>query len=249
MNKTEIIESNQNMPASNVATPTTLLEMAINKGADVDQLEKLMALQERYDAKQAKSNFLKSMTEFQSIVPRITKTKNGHNYKYAPLADIVEQIKDTLQVCGLSFRFEQDHKDGIEVDCVVSHIGGHSERTKMKAEADTSGSKNSVQAIGSTVQYLQRYTLIGALGLTTADEDIDARLPYERISAEQVEEIETTLTDLEIELSGLKSAFYKWLRKAPMKCNSIEEISSKNFRMVMDNISSSAEARRKNANK
>ena len=45
----------------------------------------------------------------------------------------------------------------------------------MSAPADSSGSKNPVQQIGSTMTYLQRYTLIGALGLTTADKDDDGR--------------------------------------------------------------------------
>lgn len=236
--KTELAESN-------IATPSTLLELAISKGAEVDQLEKLMALQERYDAKQAKSAFLRAMTEFQASVPRITKTKEGHNYKYTPLADIAEQIKETLQLCGLSFRFEQNHESGIQVTCVVSHIDGHSERTTMKADADGSGSKNAVQAVGSTVSYLQRYTLIGALGLTTADEDIDARLPYERITKQQVEAIQNTLADLEPELNGFTNSFKKWLSKPPMKCAEIEDIAEKNFQAVMEKITQSAAARRK----
>src|SRR5690606_5500273 len=36
---------------------------------------------------------------------------------------------------------------------------------------DSSGSKNAIQAIGSTLTYLQRYTLIQALGLAASDDD------------------------------------------------------------------------------
>ncbi len=43
----------------------------------------------------------------------------------------------------------------------------------MSAGKDASGSKNDIQQKGSTQTYLQRYTLIGALGLSTADEDVD----------------------------------------------------------------------------
>ena len=43
----------------------------------------------------------------------------------------------------------------------------------MTADKDTSGNKNSIQSIGSTRTYLQRYTLIGALGLSTAEDDTD----------------------------------------------------------------------------
>lgn len=41
----------------------------------------------------------------------------------------------------------------------------------MSASADTSGSKNSIQAIGSTITYLQRYTLFSILGLASTDDD------------------------------------------------------------------------------
>jgi hypothetical protein len=47
----------------------------------------------------------------------------------------------------------------------------------MSAAADTTGSKNPIQARGSAIEYLKRYTLIGSLGLSTADSDIDGRLP------------------------------------------------------------------------
>ncbi len=205
---------------NNIATPTTLLQMAVSKGADIDQLEKLMQLQERYDSKQAKTAFLRAVTQFQSDVPRINKTKTGHNFKYAPLADIVEQIKETLQLCGLSFRFEQNHENGIEVTCVLSHIDGHSERTTMSANADTSGSKNDVQSVGSTVTYLQRYTLTGALGLTTADEDIDGRLPFQGLNDQQQLTVDAKLSETETD----KAKFLKWA-----KVSDLSQIHSNNY--------------------
>ena len=81
-------------------------------------------------------------------------------------------------------RFEQDHTNGITVTCIVSHLDGHSESTTMSASADKTGGKNEVQAIGSTVTYLQRYTLIGSLGITTADDDMDARINCESADPE-----------------------------------------------------------------
>lgn len=166
-NSTELVSQGQQY--------SKLMELAITQNADVDKLEKLMDLQERWEAKEAKKAHTKALSMFKSKCPIIEKTKKAYNYSYAPLPSIDEQIKGILQECGLSFRFEQSHKGGeIQVACVVTHVDGHSERTMMSAEADNTGSKNAVQAIGSTNTYLQRYTLIGALGITTADEDDDA---------------------------------------------------------------------------
>ena len=129
---------------------------------------------------------------------------------YAPLSDIAEQIRGTLKECGLTYRFEQDHQERIKVTCVVTHVDGHSERTEMSGGADGSGSKNGIQAIGSTVTYLQRYTLIGALGITTADTDMDGRLSRsggDFISGEQAAEIERLLS----ETGSNRQKFLKWL--------------------------------------
>ena len=162
-----------------VSTPTRLIEMAIDKGADIDKLEKLRNMQIRWEENEAKKLHTQALAKFQSLCPMIKKQKQGHNYKYAPMSDVISQIRGALKECGLAYRFEQNENEGIQITCVVTHVAGHSERNTMKANPDTSGSKNIIQAIGSTVTYLQRYTLLGALGISTADEDIDGRLGTE----------------------------------------------------------------------
>ena len=167
-------------PVAAATSPMQLLELAVSNNANIESLERLMDLQERWLGQQSRQAFNRALSEFQSICPRIEKKKQAHNYKYAPLGDIVAQIREVMHRCGLSFRFEQEHlTDTIKVTCVITHVDGHSERTSMEVQADKSGSKNVIQAVGSAVTYGQRYTLIGALGITTADEDIDGRLPDE----------------------------------------------------------------------
>ena len=176
MDSTEVIKQE---PKSVVqaASAQSLIEMAITQNADIDKLEKLMALQERYDAKNAKSAYLLALSMFQSKCPVIVAKKQGHNYKYAPLGDIVAQIKELLFHCGLSYRFEQSQEGkSIKIRCITSHIEGHTEALTIEGEADTQGSKSSIQAIGSTITYLRRYSLLGALGIVTADEDSDGRV-------------------------------------------------------------------------
>lgn len=163
-------------------TPDQLLALAINKDLDIDKLAKLMELQREYNADLARKAFFSAMTEFQSKAPEIRKTKmvsfGETEYHYAPLADIARQIKQTCKECELSYRWEiQDNKEEIHVTCLITHIDGHTEKTTMTANADTSGKKNAIQARGSAIEYMKRYTLIGSLGLTTADTDIDGRMP------------------------------------------------------------------------
>jgi len=169
---------------SEPTSPTKLIQIAIEKGVDIAQLEKLMDLQDRWEKKEAKKSFLEAISSFQSSVPYLKKnkiakivSKNGagtFSYKYADIGSIAEQLKKPLRENGLSYRWEFSETNGImRVTCFISHRDGHTEQTSMEAGKDDSGAKNNIQQKGSTQTYLQRYTLIGALGLSTAEGDND----------------------------------------------------------------------------
>ena len=215
--------------------PAQLLQIAVENGADVDKLGKLMDMQERFNAAQAKTDFYQAFSGFQSEVPAITKKKSGHNIKYAPLSDIVEQIKPFLQKHGLTYRFEQDHSEGIQVTCIVTHISGHSEKATMKAAPDDSGKKSAVQAIASTVTYLSRYTLTSALGITTADEDMDGRLPPpEIITEDQSAELKTLLQETDSDVKKFCQSF---------GCQSVDLLQAKQFTRAKAMINAKKESK------
>lgn len=213
-------------------SPMALVSAAVNSGADVEKLEKLMDLQDRWEKKEAKKSFYKALSKFQSVCPDIIAKKQGHNSKYAPIGDIVAQIKQPLSESGLTYRFEQTQNDkgAIKITCVVSHFDGHEERTSLSSEADKSGNKQAIQAIASAVTYLRRYTLTGALGIATADEDMDGRLPAaETIDEDQQFELFKLLCDPETSQytgKGLK------ICKA-FKFSNINEIPAKNFDKIL----------------
>ena len=168
------------------STPSDLLRIAVDSGADIDKLAKLMDLQERWEAGLARKAYYTALAQFQAAVPNVERLDKAHNSMYAKLDRIVGAIKGTLKDCGLTYRYEIDDTGGaIAVTCVVTHVEGHSERTTMRAAPDTSGSKNAIQAAGSTVTYMQRYTLCGALGLVSVDEDSDGGPPLVPITADQ----------------------------------------------------------------
>lgn len=175
----------RNSPVVN--TPDMLLKLGIEKGLAIDQLERLMDMQERWLARIAKAEFLEAKKNFQNDIPVIKKTKKADfgagkaSYEYAPLDEISAQIKPACFKNGITYDWKfQDLKDEkgnpkLKAICIVSHIGGHSEFAEMECYYDNSGGKNNIQSMGSTATYLQRYTLIGALGLTTAQSDLDGK--------------------------------------------------------------------------
>jgi hypothetical protein len=186
--------------AQSQSSVDALLLTAVEKGASVESLERLMALKERYDAQEAKRAYYEAMQQFQRVKPDLVRSSDvsfGQGktaYKFCPLSDIEKALREPLDKCGLSYRFENHNKEiptdnGIAmhtgIRCIVSHVMGHSESTVLYAPADGSGNKNAIQGIGSTSTYLMRYTLIAAFALTTADEDNDGQtnsdLPLARV--------------------------------------------------------------------
>lgn len=176
-------EKNTAVVKTNGTSPAALLQIAVEQNVDIEKLGKLMDLQERWNAQQAKKAFLGAMSLFQSKCPVLQKNKTvGYKtkaggtvgYNYTTLGEISQKIKGILQECGLSYRWETQTKENlITITCIVSHLDGHSEKNTMEGLCDTSGQKNEIQQRGSTITYLQRYTLIGALGISTADVDND----------------------------------------------------------------------------
>jgi len=167
-------------------TPITLVQMAIDQNADLDRLEKLMGMQERWEANQAKKAYVSAMAYFKAKCPEIEKTKEVDytsskgrtQYMHAGLAETIVQIKDLLREYEFShsWRTSQTPEGLIRVTCIVTHVEGHSEETTMMAAPDPSGGKNSIQALGSTVTYLERYTLFAILGLASKDQDNDTAM-------------------------------------------------------------------------
>lgn len=166
----------------NAVAPADLLRYALDSGADLDRLEKLMELQERHEANKARMAFVEAMAEFKKAAPTIYKDKNvsfpGTSYNHATLGGICEAVIGLLADNGISHDWDtkQPSSGMIVVTCTLTHKMGHSKSTSLEAPPDNSGKKNGIQQISSAITYLQRYSLLGACGLATKDmSDDDGR--------------------------------------------------------------------------
>ena len=171
-------------------TPMSMIEIAVQKGADVDQLTKLMELQERWEAGEARKAFVVALNEFKANPPKINKNKHvgfgNTSYDHASLDHVANVITAAMAPHGLSFRWDVSQNGSVSVSCILMHQMGHEERVTLTAPADDSGKNNNIQAIGSTVTYLQRYTLLAATGLAAGgDDDGRSAEPAETITDEQ----------------------------------------------------------------
>jgi hypothetical protein len=156
--------------------PMQILSRAVADGASLEVLEKLMGLQERWEANEARKAFEKAMAAASTEMPALVKNRavkfGTTSYKHEDLAEVVSAIAPVLGKHGLSHRFETTTEPGrITVTCIISHELGHSIRNSLSGPADNSGGKNAIQSIGSSITYLSRYALKAALGLAAAHDD------------------------------------------------------------------------------
>ena len=200
--KSDIIETTPGALATQSATPIDILRLAVERGADIVQLERLMALQERWEANEARKAFNVAFSSFKAESVRIIKNKITEagpltGRKYAELFAIVNAVTPALSQHGLSasWKITKDEKEWIEVTCTVQHVGGHSESVSMGGPPDNGGAKSMIQARASTVTYLERYTLKAITGLSEQNDDNDGAggALGERIEAERKRAVARTV--------------------------------------------------------
>lgn len=216
-------------------TPETLIGYAISRNAPIETLEKLMALQERHEANEARKAYMKAMAAFKTDPPDIfknkrvsfnTKTGGVTEYNHATLDHVAGSIGKALSKHGLSasWKIEQDKK--IKVTCTITHEMGHSESTSLESDAETSGTKNQIQAIGSAITYLQRYTLLALVGLAAKDQDDDANsVEPEYITDKQLSSIVDLIADKKVD----ERPFLAY-----MKAESVDKILAKDFNKAVN---------------
>lgn len=223
--------------AQKETTPATVLDLAIEKGASLEQLEKFMELKIKWEEREAKKAYVKAMAEFKKDPPEILKTekveyarKDGRitNYNHAALDRVADAINKGLSAHGLYARWEMNQPDmaTVEVTCIITHELAHSEQFTMKAPPDNSDGKNSIQAISSTNTYLERITLLGITGLAAKgmDDDGNSACSVEYISEQQL----STITDF-INAKSIDEA--KFL--AYMKVESLEMIPANKYSVAL----------------
>ena len=225
----EIVESNYDKA----------INLAIETKADLPTIEKFMDLRERWEKNEARKAYNEAMTKFKANPPDIDKnrhvsytTNSGKKteYNHADLFNVTDKISSELSKYGLSASWTTAQADKtISVTCKISHVQGHFESTTLSSSPDDSGGKNSIQAIGSAVTYLQRYTLLALTGLATREQDNDGGGTIEYITDKQ----KSQLVDMMNSKGVDEEKFLKY-----MKVDELEKIPADQFNVAMTALKS-----------
>lgn len=209
-------------PVLGPISPIDLLNRAIANGAGIETLRELLTLRREWEADEARKAFDAAISAAKARIPTITKNKRvafesrragsaATDYRHETLDEIARVVTPILAEHGLSYRFRatSEPNQPISVTCIISHRGGHFEETTLLAGRDDSGNKNAIQQIGSTITYLQRYTLKAALGLSASeDDDGAASTAIETVSADDVERLQHLIVSTASSIPD----FLKWAR-------------------------------------
>lgn len=183
------VEATDVAPAQPISETAAIMSMIQRMSTDatvsIERVEQAFAFYEKVQASQARRAFDAAMAAAKAELPVILKNRRvvygegvkKTQYDHEDLGGIAKAIDPILAKHGLSYRYRttSNLNEPITVTCIIAHEAGYFEETKLSAGRDDSGGKNAIQAIGSSVTYLQRYTLKAALGLAAAHDDDGAK--------------------------------------------------------------------------
>lgn len=200
-----IVESPSNLPAPapasatpGVVEPATILQViarvANDPASDIEKMERLIAMQERMEARRAQVEYDNAMSAAQEEIKRIVADKDNTHTKsqYASYAALDRAIRPIYTKHGFSVTFTtiEGPVDMVRLLARIAHRAGHREEARLDMPADGRGAQGAgvmskTHATGAAITYGKRYLsgMIWNLAIgedddgNGADSDIEANAP------------------------------------------------------------------------
>ena len=230
------------LPATIERDPMQLVQLAIERGTDADQLGKLMSLVEDYQSQRAKRAFAIAFNAAQREMPRIVRDKKGAKGNiYSTLETIYSTIGPIITKHGFSISWGQGDakvEGDTRVIATLMHIDGHFQEYIGDYPIDGKGAKGGdvmtpLQGIVSSHTYAQRDMMRMMFSLVIADVDEDGASPLQLIGRDAVLKINTLLD----EIGGATDAFFEWLSTMPghsKGMRSLEKVTQANLPKIVE---------------
>lgn len=209
-----------------------IIDKMVDKGVAMEQLSLLLEMQQKYEHEQARKAFVADFAAFKAEAPtaiertgRVTYPVKGSEkeveYQHTELDNACQVLVPLLSKNRLAHSWEtnQDDKGLVTVTCRLEHEAGHSKAVTLRAMPDASGSKNPIQAVGSAVYYLERYTFLAVTGMAAKHQDDDgAAAGGGKITPGQLDLLNGGIAEVQA-LGHLKNLprFLEWLGVAKLE--------------------------------
>lgn len=186
-----------------------ILNRALENDVDIDRLERLLALREKEIERQNYQSFVSDLSAMQTEYQKIEKTaKNNHtNSKYATLDQYIDAVKDVLAKYNFALfsHIKNQTEKNVTIEMTLSHHSGQKISTQGTFPIDGTGSKNSIQSVGSTLTYARRYLLGMLLNVASKEDDTDGNIPTKPACPQQINEIKRLMKQTNTEETNLLS--------------------------------------------
>lgn len=164
---------------------------ARDPSVDIDKLERLIAMQERIQTRDAEMAFNKALNAAQSEMrPIAANAANPQTRsRYATFDKLDRVLRPIYTLHGFSLSFDEGESpkpDHVRVLCYVSHVGGHTRTYHRDMPADGKGAKGGdvmtkTHAAGAAGSYGARYLLKGIFNVSVGEDDTDGNLPARHV--------------------------------------------------------------------
>lgn len=213
-------------------SPMQMLQEAVANKSDPAVIEKMLDLRDRWEASEARKAYMAAVAAFKANPPKVYKDRlnKQYNSKYTSLANLVNTVNAALSEHGLNARWDCKQADLISVTCILSHVQGHSESVSLSGPPDSSGAKNDLQKIKSTITYLKLATfeLVTGVASEEGSQDDDGNAAgLARVTPEQVANLQSLIDEVGKdagERATIKAQFLKY-----RKVESLEEIAAQAY--------------------
>lgn len=155
---------------------TIVDRLVANPELDLERVERFLVMARELRAEQAEVAFNTDLALLQAAIPKIDQTGYNTNTKssYAKAADVMEPIRPILAKYGFSITFKTETlKEAVSVTAILRHCNGHKEQNTITLPIDAGPGRNTVQAIGSSLEYASRYAGNKLLNITSRKNDGD----------------------------------------------------------------------------
>jgi hypothetical protein len=226
-----------------------LIRFGLEKGGAeiVPAIRELVELRWKMEERDARKAFFDALSQFRAKCPPILKTRENEQFtvtrrggakvkaKYAPLDEIDRIARPIASECGLTWTWNT-RVDGsmMTITCRVMHILGYFEESSVTMPCESKAGSSPQQKYGSAQTYGMRYSLVAALGITTADTDVDG-ITGEGESEKITDEEAARLSALISEVMGTTEAadiyrtrLLKWLA-----VETINDIDARDFQRTV----------------
>lgn len=178
-----VVVPQHQQPAEAATLLAVISRVASDPAADVEKMERLLAMHREMQQQQAEADFNAAMARVQANMGRIGTDKRNDQTRsdYATYAKLDRVLRPLYTAEGFALSFGTDPIEAeavVRVTCHVSHTAGYTRKYAIDMPSDGKGAKGNdvmtkTHATGSATQYGMRYLLKMIFNVAIGEEDDD----------------------------------------------------------------------------